>query len=431
MAEAVAEKKSYKAVVLNFLKSNTMLIALVAVMILFELMMGIKTGEGFNLFGMSLFNPSNITNIINQNAYVVILGAGMLLCILTGGNIDLSVGSIVCLVGAVAGTMIVNHGCNIYLTIVVCVFVGTLIGAWHAFWIAYVHIPPFICTLSGMLLWRGVSLIILNGLTISPFPDNYLRLFSSYIGQAEKTTQIMGTQYDFAGNPFEDVIWEFSKTTLGLTLLLGLLCCVIMIIAQVFGRISKQKKGYAVQPFVPFLVKQIFVSIVIMAVAALLGLNNGFPVILILLAIVVACYSYYTQNTVPGRYLYAIGGNAKAAKLSGVNTEKVMFFAYTNMGFLSALAALVCVARFNSAAPTAGQNYEMDAIGSCFIGGASAYGGTGTVSGAVIGAIFMGVLNNGMSILGVDSNWQKAVKGLVLLLAVIFDVVSKQRKSAK
>lgn len=431
MAETVAEKKSYKAVVLNFLKSNTMLIALVAVMILFELMMGIKTGEGFNLFGMSLFNPSNITNIINQNAYVVILAAGMLLCILTGGNIDLSVGSIVCLVGAVAGTMIVNHGCNIYLTIVVCLFVGTLIGAWHAFWIAYVHIPPFICTLSGMLLWRGVSLIILNGLTISPFPDNYLRLFSSYIGQAEKTTQIMGTQYDFAGNPFEDVIWEFSRTTLGLTLLLGLLCCVIMIIAQVFGRISKQKKGYAVQPFVPFLVKQIFVSIVIMAVAALLGLNNGFPVILILLAIVVACYSYYTQNTVPGRYLYAIGGNAKAAKLSGVNTEKVMFFAYTNMGFLSALAALVCVARFNSAAPTAGQNYEMDAIGSCFIGGASAYGGTGTVSGAVIGAIFMGVLNNGMSILGVDSNWQKAVKGLVLLLAVIFDVVSKQRKSAK
>ena len=431
MAEAVAEKKSYKAVVLNFLKSNTMLIALVAVMILFELMMGIKTGEGFNLFGMSLFNPSNITNIINQNAYVVILAAGMLLCILTGGNIDLSVGSIVCLVGAVAGTMIVNHGCNIYLTIVVCLFVGTLIGAWHAFWIAYVHIPPFICTLSGMLLWRGVSLIILNGLTISPFPDNYLRLFSSYIGQAEKTTQIMGIQYDFAGNPFEDVIWEFSKTTLGLTLLLGLLCCVIMIIAQVFGRISKQKKGYAVQPFVPFLVKQIFVSIVIMAVAALLGLNNGFPVILILLAIVVACYSYYTQNTVPGRYLYAIGGNAKAAKLSGVNTEKVMFFAYTNMGFLSALAALVCVARFNSAAPTAGQNYEMDAIGSCFIGGASAYGGTGTVNGAVIGAIFMGVLNNGMSILGVDSNWQKAVKGLVLLLAVIFDVVSKQRKSAK
>lgn len=432
MAEAVAvEKKSPLKGFLSFLKNNTMLIALVAVMVMFEVMMGIKTEEGFNLFGMSLFNPSNITNIINQNAYVVILAAGMLLCILTGGNIDLSVGSIVCLVGAVAGTMIVNHGCNIYFTILVCLFVGTLIGAWHAFWIAYVHIPPFICTLSGMLLWRGVSLIILDGLTISPFPDNYLNLFSSYIGQAEKTKNIMGTMYDLAGEPYTDVVWQYASSTLTLTLIIGAICCAIMIIAQFFSRINKQRKGYTVEPFVPFVIRMVVVSIVVMAVSALLGLHNGLPVILILLAVVIAGYSYYTQNTVPGRYLYAIGGNAKAAKLSGVNTDNVMFFAYTNMGFLSAVAALVCVARFNSAAPTAGTNYEMDAIGSCFIGGASAYGGTGTIGGAVIGAIFMGVLNNGMSILGVDSNWQKAVKGLVLLLAVIFDVVSKQRKSSK
>lgn len=432
MAEAVAvEKKSPLKGFLSFLKNNTMLIALVAVMVMFEVMMGIKTEEGFNLFGMSLFNPSNITNIINQNAYVVILAAGMLLCILTGGNIDLSVGSIVCLVGAVAGTMIVNHGCNIYFTILVCLFVGTLIGAWHAFWIAYVHIPPFICTLSGMLLWRGVSLIILDGLTISPFPDNYLNLFSSYIGQAEKTKNIMGTMYDLAGEPYTDVVWQYASSTLTLTLIIGAICCALMIIAQFFSRINKQRKGYTVEPFVPFVIRMVVVSIVVMAVSTLLGLHNGLPVILILLAVVIAGYSYYTQNTVPGRYLYAIGGNAKAAKLSGVNTDNVMFFAYTNMGFLSAVAALVCVARFNSAAPTAGTNYEMDAIGSCFIGGASAYGGTGTIGGAVIGAIFMGVLNNGMSILGVDSNWQKAVKGLVLLLAVIFDVVSKQRKSSK
>lgn len=425
MADVVAEKKSPFKGFLNFLKKNTMLIALVAVMIMFEIMMGVRTGEGFNLFGMSLFNPSNITNIINQNAYVVILAAGMLLCILTGGNIDLSVGSIVCLVGAVAGSMIVNHGCNIYFTILVCLFVGTLIGAWHAFWIAYVHIPPFICTLSGMLLWRGVSLIILDGLTISPFPDNYLNLFSSYIGQAEKTKNIMGTMYDLAGEPYTDVVWQYAASTLTLTLIIGAICCALMIIAQFFSRINKQRKGYTVEPFVPFIVRMVIISIVVMIVSALLGLHNGLPVILILLAVVIAGYSYYTQNTVPGRYLYAIGGNAKAAKLSGVNTDNVMFFAYTNMGFLSAVAALVCVARFNSAAPTAGTNYEMDAIGSCFIGGASAYGGTGTVGGAVIGAIFMGVLNNGMSILGVDSNWQKAVKGLVLLLAVIFDVVSK------
>lgn len=343
----------------------------------------------------------------------------------------MSVGSIVCLVGAVAGTMIVNHGCNIYLTIMVCLFVGTLIGAWHAFWIAYVHIPPFICTLSGMLLWRGVSLIILDGLTISPFPDNYLNLFSSYIGQADKTKDIMGTMIDLTGEPYQDVVWQYAASTLTLTLIIGAICCALMIIAQFFSRLNKQRKGYTVEAFGPFIARQIIVSIVIMIVSALLGLHNGVPTILILLAVVIAGYSYYTQNTVPGRYLYAIGGNAKAAKLSGVNTDNVMFFAYTNMGFLSAVAALVCVARFNSAAPTAGQNYEMDAIGSCFIGGASAYGGTGTVGGAVIGAIFMGVLNNGMSILGVDSNWQKAVKGLVLLLAVIFDVVSKQRKSSK
>lgn len=431
MADAVVEKKSPKTVIFNFLKNNTMLIALVAVMVLFEILMGIKSGEGFNLFGMSLFSPSNITNIINQNAYVVILATGMLLCILTGGNIDLSVGSIVCLVGAVAGSMIVNHGCNIYLTIVVCLFIGTLIGAWHAFWIAYMHIPPFICTLSGMLLWRGVSLIILDGLTISPFPENYLRLFSSYIGQSEKTSEIMGTMYDLQGNPFEDVVWFYATKTLLITIIIGAICCVLMVLFQLFARINKQKKGYYVDSLVSFIVRQVVISVIIMIVSVLLGLNNGFPVILVLLAVVIACYAYYTQNTVPGRYLYAIGGNAKAAKLSGVNTDNVMFFAYTNMGFLSALAALVCVARFNSASPTAGQNYEMDAIGSCFIGGASAYGGTGTVGGAVIGAIFMGVLNNGMSILGVDSNWQKAVKGLVLLMAVIFDVVSKQRKSSK
>lgn len=431
MADAVVEKKSPITIILNFLKNNTMLFALIAVMILFEILMGIKSGEGFNLFGMSLFSPSNITNIINQNAYVVILATGMLLCILTGGNIDLSVGSIVCLVGAVAGSMIVNHGCNIYLTIVVCLFIGTLIGAWHAFWIAYMHVPPFICTLSGMLLWRGVSLIILDGLTISPFPENYLKLFSSYIGQGEKTSEIMGTMYDLQGNPFTDVVWFYASTTLKITLIIGLICCVAMILFQLFLRINKQKKGYYVESLVSFIIKQAIISVIIMVVSVLLGLNNGFPVILVLLAVVIACYSYYTQNTVPGRYLYAIGGNAKAAKLSGVNTDNVMFFAYTNMGFLSALAALVCVARFNSASPTAGTNYEMDAIGSCFIGGASAYGGTGTVGGAVIGAIFMGVLNNGMSILGVDANWQKAVKGLVLLMAVIFDVVSKQRKSSK
>lgn len=381
------------------LKENTMFIALIAVMLLFQILI-VATDHG------SLFAPANITNIINQNSYVLILATGMLLCILTGGNIDLSVGSIVCLVGAIAGTLICNLHCNIYISILFCLITGTLIGAWHGLWIAFVHIPPFIVTLSGMLLWRGVALIVLNGLTISPFPDNYLNLFSSYIpGEAE------------------------AETVFAITMVIALICCAIMIATQALSRISKIKKGYEQPSIVSFIIKMALTTAIILVIASLLGKHKGLPVILILIAVIVACYTYYTENTVPGRYLYAIGGNAKAAQLSGVNTDNVMFFAYTNMGFLSAVAALVCVARFNSAAPTAGNSYEMDAIGSCFIGGASAYGGTGTVKGAVIGAIFMGVLNNGMSILGVDSNWQKAVKGLVLLLAVIFDVVSKRRKS--
>ncbi len=225
---------------------------------------------------------------------------------------------------------------------------------------------------------------------------------------------------------------EFAVTPLfTLTMTIAIICCVIYVALEIKGRLTKIKKGYAVDSIVAFATKLIVLSAVIIFVGQFLGRDRGLPVVLILLAVVVGIYAYFTQNTVPGRYLYAIGGNAKAAKLSGVNTDNVMFFAYTNMGFIAALAALVCVARFNSAQPTAGQNYEMDAIASCFIGGASAYGGTGTVSGAIIGAVFMGVLNNGMSILGVDMNWQRAVKGLVLLLAVIFDVVSKSKKAGK
>jgi putative multiple sugar transport system permease protein len=386
----------------NALKKNTMLIALVLVMLLFQLLI-LATDHG------SLFAPSNITNIINQNSYVVILATGMLLCILTGGNIDLSVGSIVALVGAIGGTLIVNLHWNVYLSILICLIFGILIGAFHGVWIAYVHIPPFIVTLAGMLLWRGVALIVLNGMTISPLPDNYLVLFSSYF-PGEKATAAM---------------------IMTVTMSIAVICCIVFLASQIISRTRKRKKGYEISSSAAFIIRLILVSAVVLFIAYLLGQHKGIPAILIIISVIVLAYAYYTQNTVPGRYLYALGGNMKAAKLSGVNTDNVMFFAYTNMGFLSAIAALVCVARFNSAAPTAGNMYEMDAIGSCFVGGASAYGGTGTVGGAVIGAIFMGVLNNGMSILGVDANWQKAVKGLVLLAAVIFDVVSKQKKASK
>ncbi|MFA6856598.1 MAG: multiple monosaccharide ABC transporter permease [Treponema sp.] len=395
----------------RILKNNTMFIALIVVMLLFQILI-VATDNG------SLFAPSNITNIINQNAYVVILATGMLLCILTGGNIDLSVGSIVAFVGAIAGTLIVNMHWNIYAAIVVCLLVGMLVGAWHGMWIAFVHIPPFIVTLAGMLLWRGAALIVLNGITISPMPDNYLSLFSSYLPTVS---------YDML-NADPD---KAMALTFAVTMIVAVLCCIVFVLAEFLQRGAKRRKGYETTALGLFIARLVLFCAVILIVASLLGRDKGIPVILIIVAVIVAVYAYYTQNTVPGRYLYALGGNAKAAQLSGVNTDHVMFFAYTNMGFLSGVAALACVARFNSAAPTAGTNYEMDAIGSCFIGGASAYGGTGTVGGAVIGAIFMGVLNNGMSILGIDSNWQKAVKGLVLLLAVLFDVVSKKRKSSK
>ena len=401
----------------SVLKGNTMIFILVGVMLLFEVLIRIS-GHG------SLFAPANITNIVRQNAYVAILATGMLLCILTGGNIDLSVGSVVALVGALAGVFIVNLGMPVWLAICLCLLMGTLIGAFHGFFIAYIHIPPFITTLAGMLLWRGVATIILDGRPIAPFPEKYLKLFESFIPNPSDATMEKWGELDL----FDEWV---DKYTLMVTLIITLICILAFVVMEIISRRKKIKNNYTVSSKGSFIAKLVVLSIVILIMGQFLARDRGLPVVLILMGVIIAVYSYFTQNTVPGRYLYAIGGNAKAAKLSGVNTDNVMFFAYTNMGFISAVAALVTIARLNSAQPTAGQNYEMDAIASCFIGGASAYGGTGTVSGAVIGAIFMGVLNNGMSILGVDMNWQRAVKGLVLLGAVIFDVVSKRKKTSK
>lgn len=412
-------KKSNKITdsIMAVLKSNTMIVVLVGVMLLFEIL--IRIGDHG-----SLFAPANITNIIRQNAYVAILATGMLCCILTGGNIDLSVGSVVALVGALAGVFIVNWGMPIWLAICLCLLIGTLIGAFHGFFIAYIHIPPFITTLAGMLLWRGVATIVLDGRPIAPFPQKYLNLFESFAPSPSEATIEKFGELDFM-NELVD------KYTFMITMIIALICIIVYVVLEIVNRQKKIKNNYTVPSKSSFIAKLIVLSIVILILGQFLARDRGIPVVLILLAVIIAAYSYFTQNTVPGRYLYAIGGNEKAARLSGVNTNNVMFFAYTNMGFIAAVAALVTIARLNSAQPTAGTNYEMDAIASCFIGGASAYGGTGTVTGAVIGAVFMGVLNNGMSILGVDMNWQRAVKGMVLLLAVIFDVVSKKKKTSK
>jgi len=353
--------------------------------------------------GKMLF-PQNVNNLIAQNAYVFILATGMLLCILTGGNIDLSIGSLVCLVGAIGAVLIVQMKWPIWISMIVMLISGLVIGAWQGYWIAYKRIPPFIVTLAGMLTWRGLANVILQGLTISPMPDSFDALFNSYV---------------------PDI---FGNSKLNITcLVVAVIISVLFFLFTITSRANKIRKNYDVEPFQYLLIKNIIICAVLLAFMFKLAQYKGIPVILIWVAAIVVIYTYITEKTTTGRYFYAVGGNEKATALSGINTNKVYFLAYLNMAFLSSIAAWVVMARLNSANPTAGTSYEMDAIGSCFIGGASAYGGTGTTGGVVIGAILMGVLNLGMSIMGVDMNWQKVVKGSVLLFAVIFDVMSKKR----
>jgi putative multiple sugar transport system permease protein len=382
---------------LDFIKKNTMIIVLVIVLGFFSW----RTGGAILL-------PMNVSNLISQNAYVFILATGMLLCILTGGNIDLSVGSVVCFVGAIGATLMVNLNVPVWLTIIIMVLIGTAIGAFQGFWIAFVRIPPFITTLAGMLAFRGLSNVVLNGLTVSIKDETtFVNLFG---GGADCYV------HDFLGG-----------NGINLTCLVcGILAAALFVILQFVTRVNRKKHGYDTEPLWTFVIKMVVIVGVVILFAYKLAQHKGIPTVLIWVLVVVLVYGYITQNTTVGRHFYAVGGNEKATKLSGINTNKVYFLAYTNMGFLAALAAMVTIARLTSAQPTYGQNYEMDAIGSCFIGGASAYGGIGTVPGVIVGAVLMGVINLGMSLMGVDANMQKVVKGAVLLAAVIFDVVSKR-----
>ncbi|MCI5827345.1 MAG: sugar ABC transporter permease [Lachnospiraceae bacterium] len=383
--------------VMEFVKKYTMIIVLVLVTAFFAW----KTGGKILL-------PQNINNLIAQNAYVFVLATGMLLCILTGGNIDLSVGSVVCFVGAVGATLMENMGVNVWVSILVMLLVGLAIGAWQGFWIAFVHVPPFITTLAGMLVFRGLSNVVLNGLTISIKSPVFINLFG---GGADCYVPDL-----FGGNGFNITC-----------MLAGVIAVALLVIIQLKGYLTKKSKGYETGSFAALIGKMVVLSAVILWFAYSLSKYKGIPTALVWVLVIVLIYGYITSMTTTGRYFYAVGGNEKATKLSGINTNKVYFLAYTNMGLLSALAGMLTIARMTSAQPTYGQNYEMDAIGSCFIGGASAYGGTGTVPGVIVGAVLMGVINLGMSIMGVDANYQKVVKGLVLLAAVIFDVVSKKR----
>lgn len=384
-----------KAKVMTFVKKYTMIMVLVIVTAFF----GVAT-QG------KLFLPQNITNLISQNAYVFVLATGMLLCILTGGNIDLSVGSVVCFAGAVGATMM-DKGVNSVAAVFAMLAVGLLIGCIQAVCIAYIHVPPFITTLAGMLAFRGLSNVVLNGMTVSVKDETFQKVFGG--GANCYVPDIFGME-------------GFNLTCM----LVGIIACVIYIAMQVKNRVTRVKKGYEVDSLAGMIVRTVVICAVICLFSFKLAQYKGIPTALIWVLIVVLIYGYLTSKTTIGRYFYAVGGNEKATKLSGINTNRVYFLAYANMGLLAGLAGILTIARLTSAQPTYGQNYEMDAIGSCFIGGASAYGGTGTVPGVIIGAVLMGIINLGMSIMGVDSNYQRVVKGVVLLLAVIFDVTTKK-----
>ena len=357
--------------------------------------------------GGKILLPQNITNIISQNAYVFILATGMLLCILTGGNIDLSVGSVVCFVGTV-GAVLMNKNLNMWLAVLVMLVVGLLIGAWQAFWIAYVKVPPFITTLAGMLIFRGLSNVVLQGKTMSVTNEKFVQIFGG------------------GAKCYVPDIFGGSELNI-LCMVVGIIACALYLFFTFRSSAARRKAGLETERPLVTVVKAVVIVAVIMFFTLRLAQYKGLPMALIWVVAIVLIYTYITSKTTVGRYLYAIGGNEVATKLSGIDTKKIYFFAYANMGLLAGLAGIMTIARLTSAQPTYGQNYEMDAIGSCFIGGASAYGGVGTVPGVIIGALLMGVINIGMSIMGVDANYQKVVKGLVLLAAVIFDVLSKKK----
>ena len=370
-------------------------IALVAIVVLFQI-----------LTDGTLLEPRNVTSIVVQNAYILILAIGMVMIIIAG-HIDLSVGSVVALVGAVSGVFAVNWGWPWWASIIASLVVGGLIGAWQGFWVAYVGIPAFIVTLAGMLTFRGLAQIVLDNRPITPFPDGYVAVGAGFLPDPSD-----GTSY---------LEW--------VTVTLGVLAAVFLVAQQLRERRARVKLNLEDEPFAWFITKLAFIAVLVLGITYLLASYQGTPIVLVILAVLVLVYTAVMNRSIFGRHIYARGGNLNAAQLSGINTKRVDFLLFVNMGFLAALAGIAFTARSNSALPGAGNGFELDAIAAVFIGGAAVTGGIGTVIGAMIGGLIMGVLNNGMSLLGLGTEYQSLIKGLVLLLAVAFDVFNKSRGS--
>ena len=385
--------KTKKNQVMKTLRSYSMVIVLVAIALLFHILT-----EG------RIFTSMNLTNIILQNSYIVILILGMLPVILTG-NIDMSVGSTVAFVGAVAAILQVNHGWSTLPTLLVSLVIGVLIGAWNGLWIAKFDIPGFIVTLSSELAFRGLTQVVLDGASIGPFTQTFRDIAASFVPDV------------FGGQGLHIT-----------TVVLAVACCAAYVLIQITGRRNKIAHGIPVKKPTGMIVRTAVICAVIMALSVLMATYKGYPTVLFIMLVLTLVYSFICNRTIFGRSLYAIGGNRKAAALSGIKDRKSMFLAYANMGLMAAVAALVYTARLNAATPKAGTGFELDAIAACYVGGASVSGGAGTIGGALIGCFVIGILNNGMSMMGVSADWQQTVKGLVILGAVALDMIPKMKK---
>ncbi|AQS88619.1 xylose ABC transporter permease [Neoasaia chiangmaiensis NBRC 101099] len=381
----------------DFLKSNLrsygMFLSLIAIMAFFQI---VTHG--------TLLRPLNLTNLVLQNSYIVVMALGMLLVIVSG-HIDLSIGSAAGFIGAVAAVAMVTYHLNFVEATIVCLLIGGAIGAAQGYWIAYFKIPSFIVTLAGMLVFKGLALALLGGQSLGPFSPTFRQLSSGFIPE------------------FLPHSAQYYPTSLALATLVA----ATLVFTGYRRRHNQWRNDMEVEPLPLFIAKNAAIFGIMVYLAFLMSSYRGLPNVLIIMAVLIALYGFVTERTTIGRQIYAVGGNARAAKLSGVKTERLTFLTFVNMGVLAALGGLVFAARLNTASPKAGQGFELDVIAACFIGGASAYGGVGKVSGAVIGALIMGVMNNGMSILGIGIDYQQVLKGLVLLGAVCIDVYNQRR----
>lgn len=389
---AHVENVSTKMKLKSFLNQYSMYIFLAVIALVFQI-----------LTNGILMKPLNITNLILQNAYILVLAVGMLILIVLG-HIDLSVGSVAGFVGAVSAIMMVKYNINPIITIIVSLLIGAAVGAFQGFWIAYVKVPAFIATLAGMLLFKGLMIVVTGGKTIGPFPEIFQHISSGYIPDL------------------------FNGSGIHLfTLFIAAVALILFIVIKLRNRKKQIQLGVNVDKMSLFILKTALVIIAVGGFMFILASYRGIPNILLVLGVIIAFYHFMTTKTTIGRHVYAVGGNEKAAALSGINTKKTTLLMFINMGVIAAIGGIIFAARLNSATATAGDGFELDAIAACYIGGASAYGGEGTVLGAIVGGLVMGLLNNGMSLMGVGIDWQQAIKGLVLLLVVAFDIYSKSK----